>query len=204
MSPMRRIILGVALGAAGMTTGACGLFETRDPVEPLPPVAGCRPLTGGPIAAVIPNIEDWYGRLSGLTCYNSMLDTTFFAFHPDVQDSTQAPVGQYDGWDELVEETVNSAIASQQDFMEVDFIQEYATAIISIDQRVQVRFLEYQLRVSFRPVLPALPDTVRYSGLADITFRQGGDGQWKIGDWVDRRGSTGDPTWGILRGDNRP
>lgn len=203
MNAMRRIVLGVALGVVGAAAGGCGLFDTRDPEEPPPPVAGCRPLTGGPIAAVIPNIEDFYGRGSSATCYISMLDTTF-AFHPDVQDSTQATVGRYDGWDEVVEETVNSAIGSRQDFMEVDFIQEYATAIISTDQRTQVRFLEYQLRVSYTPLPPALPDTVRYSGLADITFRQGDDGQWKIGDWVDRRGSTGDPTWGILRGDNRP
>lgn len=200
MGAMRKIILGAALGAACVAAGACGLFETRDPLEPPPPVQGCRPLTGGPIPAVIPNIEDFYGRPSGLTCYNSVLDTAFI-FHPDQQDSSQAlPDTPYDGWDEVVEVNVNASIASLQDFMEVDFIQEYATAVISPDQTAQVRFLEYQLRVS----LQSAPDTVRYTGLADITFRRGADGQWKITDWVDRRGSVSDSTWGSFRREFRP
>ena len=75
-----------------LTAGACGLFETRTPEQPPPPTEeGCRSLTGL-TSAVVFNIEDFYGRGTGRTCYESMLDTSF-VFHPDPQDSSPRPPG---------------------------------------------------------------------------------------------------------------
>lgn len=198
MRRMRTAVWSALFVVAGVAVGACGLFETRNPAQPLPPASGCRPLTTGPTSAVVPNTEEFYGKAGGITCYNSVLDTSFI-FHPDPTDSSQAlPQTPYVGWDEIVEADVNSRIASQQDFMEVDFQSEYSPAIIASDQ--ETRFYQYQLRLSFT----SAPDTVRYTGLADLTFRRGADGQWKITDWVDHRGSVSDSTWGLLRGSQRP
>ncbi len=134
MPRMREFALGVVVTAACAFVGACGLFETREPNKPPPPVSGCRALTGGPNAAVIPNIEDFYGRVSAATCYNSTLDDSF-AFHPDPLDSSQAlPQTPFIGWDEVVEKGVNLNIANVVDFMEVQFQGEYASPVISTDQ----------------------------------------------------------------------
>lgn len=199
MRKARTILLSAAVCLAAGFIGACGLFDTREPLEPPPPVSGCRALTGGPTLAVIPNIEDFYGRTSGATCYNSLVDTSFL-FHPDAQDSSVAlPETPYIGWDEVVEGRVNSNIANAQDFMEVDFLSEYSSAIISPDQTTEVRFYDYQLRIS----LQTAPDTLRFTGLADITFHRGADGQWKMTGWVDHRGAVNDSTWGSLRREYR-
>jgi hypothetical protein len=142
---------------------------------------------------VIPNTEDFYGRPGGITCFNSLIDTSFL-FHADVLDSAQAlPETPFIAWDEIVEERVNSSLANDQDFMEVDFPDQYSTANTSPD--VEVRFYDYQLRLRFK----SAPDTVRFTGRADLTFRRGADGQWRITDWVDHRGSVSDSTWGSLR-----
>ena len=198
MRSARAILWGTAIAGISFAIGACGLFETRKPTKPAPPTTGCRPLTSSPTMAVIPNVEDFYGRTGGITCYSSVLDTSF-VFHPDPQDSAQAlPQTPYVGWDELVEADVNSRIASQQDFMEVDFQFEYAPAIIATNQ--ETRFYPYQVRLSFT----GSPEIVRYAGKADLTFRRGNDGQWRITDWVDHRSTVTDSTWGLLRATERP
>ena len=198
MRSARAVLWGVAIIWITLAIGACGLFETRKPTKPAPPTTGCRPLTSSPTMAVIPNVEDFYGRPGGVTCYSSLLDTSF-VFHPDPQDSAQAlPQTPYVGWDEVVEADVNSRIASQQDFMEVDFQFEYAPAIIATNQ--ETRFYPYQVRLSFT----GSPQIVRYAGKADLTFRRGNDGQWRITDWVDHRSTVTDSTWGLLRATERP
>jgi hypothetical protein len=192
---LNTVLLRAAILAGGTALAACSLFETRDPLEPPPPVEGCRALTGGPNAAVIPNVEDFYARVSDLTCYYSTLDTSFI-FHPDAIDSSDAlPQTPFVNWDDDVEKSVASNIANVADFMEVDFQGEYSSPIISPDQTTEVRFYNYQLRLS----LQSAPDTVRFTGQADLTFHRGADGQWKITDWVDRRGGVADSTWGFLR-----
>jgi hypothetical protein len=174
---------------------SCGLFEPREPNRPPPLPSGCRSLTGS--LAIFANIEDpsvGYGRVSGLTCYGSMLDTSF-VFHADPQDSAQAlPLTPFIGWDETIESRVNSGVASDQDFIQVQFLDEYANPIFP-DQSTEIRFREYMIRFSSK----SLPDTLRFTGLADMTFRRGTDGQWRITDWVDHRGSVNDSTWGLLR-----
>jgi hypothetical protein len=189
------MLLRTAVLAACTAVAACSLFETRDPVEPPPPAEGCRPLTGGANAAVIPNVEDFYARVSGATCFNSTLDTSFI-FHPDAIDSSDAlPQTPFIDWNDDVEKDVAANIANVADFIEVDFQGEYASPVISPDQTTEVRFYDYQLRLS----LISASDTVRFTGQADLTFHRGADGQWKITDWVDRRGGVADSTWGFLR-----
>jgi len=198
MRRIRAIVWCGFVAAVSLAAGGCGLFDTRNAAKPETPTEGCRPLTSGPTIAVIPNVEEFYGRSGAVTCYNSMVDSSF-VFHPDPQDSSQAlPQTPYVGWDETVEQDVNSRIASQQDFMKVDFQAEYAAAIISTNQ--EIRFYPYELRLS----LTSSPDTVRYTGRADLTFKRGTDGQWRITDWVDHRGSVSDSTWGLLRATERP
>ena len=183
--------------AACLMVGACGLFETRTPEQPPPPPEGCRPLTSGTLAVVL-NIEDFYGRLSGRTCYVSTLDTSF-VFHPDPQDSSQfLPSTPFDAWDEVVEGQVNESIASVQKFIQVDFIDEYANAIISTDQNTEQRFWNYELRL-----VVTAPDTLRFTGKADLTLHRGNTGEWRITSWVDHRGGVTDSTWGFLRGSSR-
>jgi hypothetical protein len=194
-----RWIRRAALVAACMVAGACGLFETRTPEQPPPPTEGCRPLTSGTLAVVL-NIEDFYGRLSGRTCYVSTLDTSF-VFTPDPQDlSLFLPDTPFAGWDENVEGEVNQSIANEQKFIDVDFISEYASAIISTDQNTEQRFWDYQVRVAFQTP----PDTLRFTGRADLTLHRQSNGEWKITSWVDHRaGAAVDSTWGRLRGSQR-
>ena len=176
-------------------SASCGLFETGDPQGPDIPIQDCRPLTSTAFATL--NVEDAYGRNELATCYTSMLDTTF-VFHPDAQDSLQNP-DPFAGWDEQVETGHNSRIATLQTFLVVDFKVEYQAPIISPDFNTEIRFYEYELRVA----LSSAPDTARYTGFADITFRRGTDGQWRIIDWADHRGMVSDSTWGLLRSNNR-
>ena len=187
-------LLGSALAAGSVS---CGLFETREPNEPPVPVENCRPLTSTVFVTL--NVEESYGRVSGTTCYNSMLGEPF-QFHPDPQDSLQNP-DAYVGWDENVEIAHNSKVALLQPLIRADFIREYATVIRSDDLKTETRFWEYALRVTFP--LPMDTTATRYTGLADITFHQGADGQWKIIDWADHRGSVSDSTWGLFRGTQR-
>jgi hypothetical protein len=144
------------------------------------------------------NTEDFYGRLSGRTCYTSMLDDSFL-FTPDPQDvSIFLPDTTFAGWDESVEAQVNESIANVQKFIHVDFIDEYANAIISTDQNTEQRFWNYQLRLVLTP-----PDTLRFTGKADLTLHRGNTGEWRIKNWVDHRGGVTDSTWGFLRGSSR-
>jgi hypothetical protein len=194
MSMRRVLILGtLCLGVGALS---CGLFEPRKPNRPPPLPSGCRSLTGGSVA-IIANIEDdsvGYGRLGGLSCYSSMLDPSFI-FHADPQDSSADPA-PYIGWDQTVESRVNTSIASDQSFIEVLFLGEYANAIFP-NSDTEIRFRDYQVRIQSKKQL-STPDTLRFAGLADLTFHRGIDGQWRITDWVDHRGAS-DSTWGYLR-----
>ena len=189
--------LGILILVLTAGSVSCGLFDTRDPAEPEPPTQDCRPLMSS--IAVTLNVEDSYGRNSLTTCYNSLLGDSFL-FHPDPQDSLQTP-DLFLGWDEVVESGHNSRVATQQTFIQVDFPAEYDSVIISPDQKTKTHFYEYVLRVAG---LENNPDTLRYTGLADITFQLGTDGQWRMIDWADHRGSVSDSTWGLLRSNQRP
>ena len=190
----RAAVIALCLGMG------CGLFETRTPEQPPPPSeGGCRPLTSGTLEVVL-NVEDFYGRESGRTCYVSTLDDSF-VFTPDPQDvSLFVPSTPFAGWDETVEAQVNQALAIQQKFIHVDFTSEYASAIISPDQNTEQRFWDYQIRVAYQAPF----DTLRFTGRADLTLHRTSTGEWKITSWVDHRaGAAVDSTWGRLRGSLR-
>lgn len=185
--------------AIAIVMGGCGLFETRTPEQPPPPTEGCRSTsgTGGPLAVVL-NIEEFYGRSSGTTCYSNTIDPTF-AFHPDPQDSSQfLPQVPFIEWNDSVEVSVNSEISRVQRFIQVDFIDEYESPIFSTDQNTQTHFWNYEIRLAYVP-----SDTLRFTGKADLTLQRGSNGEWKITAWIDHRGGPTDSTWGFLRGSNR-
>jgi len=122
-------------------------------------------------------------------------------FTPDPQDvSLFLPDSTFAGWDEVVEAQVNQNIANVERFIEVDFISEYASAIISPDLNTEQRFWDYQVRAAFQ----SPPDTLRFTGRADLTLHRQNTGEWKITNWVDHRaGAAVDSTWGRLRGSFR-
>jgi hypothetical protein len=97
-----------------------------------------------------------------------------------------------------VEVRVNGNIANRQDFISVG-LTDRGGEIISPDSETELRFYDYLVRISFK----LSPDTLRYTGVADITFHRGTDGQWRMTAWSDHRGVVNDSTWGLLRGDHR-
>jgi len=124
-----------------------------------------------------------------------MLDASF-AFHPDAADSNDAlPDTVYANWNRDIEVRDATNIARNATFHVASFDSEYAARVISADQRTQVRFYAYHLIIHASQVAP---DTL-FRGLADITFFQGGDAQWHITNWVDKRDGSGARTWGYLR-----
>lgn len=191
-----RSISHLAAAVIAAASLSCGLFDTRDPQEPDRPSADCRPLST--TTNVRLNVEDTYGRSDLTTCYNSMLGDSF-VFHPDPQDSLQNPLA-FAGWDDQVEIDTNLRIATLQDSIEVDFTGEYQQHL-EPDQNTEVRFYDYLLRV--HDFAEGDTTLARYTGRADITLRRGADGQFKIIDWADHRGSESDSTWGLLRSTNR-
>jgi hypothetical protein len=187
-------VLLPAIFLVSQMTG-CGLFEPRDP----------RPGGGGPSVncatpnspdSVVSNVVDHYADLASVSCYTDMLDPSF-AFHPDVADSNELRPGDtaYVNWTRDVESRNARNIAADATFHVASFDSEYAARFISADQRTQIHFYAYHLIIRAPDVAP---DTL-FQGLADITFFQGGDAQWHITDWVDRRDGSGARTWGYLR-----
>ena len=102
-------------------------------------------------------------------------------------------------WTKAVESRDAREIAAKTTFRSVNFDSEYAVRVTSTDQRTQIRFYAYRV-ILHAPQIS--PDTL-YQGRADITFFEGGDGQWHITSWVDKRDGSGERTWGYLRRINR-
>jgi len=145
---------------------------------------------------VVANVLNHYAELAGVSCYTDMLDSAF-AFHPDFTDSVEAGGTVYGSWTKSVEQTDATLLARNATFHAVVFDSEYAARVISADQRTQVRFYAYHLIIRERSP-QAAPDTL-FRGLADISFFQGGDAQWHITNWADKRDGSGARTWGYLR-----
>jgi len=125
-----------------------------------------------------------------------MLDASF-AFHPDATDSNEIAPGDtsYVHWTRDIESRDARNVAADATTRLVSFDGEYASRVISADQRTQIRFYNYHLILHASQVAP---DTL-FQGLADITFFQGDDAQWHITSWVDKRDGSGARTWGYLR-----
>jgi len=186
---------------------SCGLFATRDPVQPSGSQFPC--LTLSSPDNVVTNILQAYGQTDGLGCYVSTLadfvSTTEpgFRFHPDPTDSSEAPAGQYDSWTKTVEERVaeNIANSARRDSFRLTFKLPYET--ITSQPDLVIRRYTYEMRFNDSATPPAITDSL-FQGLAEISIRRAG-GVWQITDWVDRRdpGGTTTLTWGYLRGSYR-
>jgi hypothetical protein len=190
---IRRLAFGAVVLA--LLAVGCGLFKPRDPVEIPggPSVCSlCLDRTGA--NSVEANVQRTYGSDSCLTCYSDGLDESF-AFHPDPTDSVQLP-GKFDNWNYDVESRVANGIASDTVFVTAVFDSEY-TSRSTPNQSTEIRGYAYHV------VVRTTADSVRYQGLADITYHQGSDALWRITTWVDKRDGSGLPTWGQLRADYR-
>jgi len=184
------VVLLLALAAG------CGLFKPRDPRPGGGPGVHCA--TPNSPDSVVANVLNHYAEFAGVSCYADQLDTAF-VFRPDFTDSVEAGGTIFAGWTKSVETTDANLLARNVTFHAVSFDSEYAARVISADARTQVRFYAYHLTIHEpAATAKAAPDTL-FSGLADITFFQGGDAQWHITNWTDKRDGSGARTWGYLR-----
>jgi hypothetical protein len=193
LRPLALTAVLLALLAVG-----CGLFKPRDPVKSPggPSVCSlCLDRTG--VNRVETNVQQTYGSDSCLTCYTDGLDPSF-AFHPDPTDSVQlSDPTKFINWNYDVESRVANGIASDTVFVTAVFDSEYFSRSTP-DQFTEIRRYAYHVIVRTRA------DSVRYQGLADITYRQNPtDALCRITTWVDKRDGSGLPTWGLLRADYR-
>lgn len=181
------VVILLIVGMSG-----CGLFQTRTIKPGGGPGVPCA--TPNSPDDVVSNVVQNYARLSGLTCYTSMLDPVFL-FHPDGSDSNEAPPGTYLNWTRDVESRVSSTLAADDTFGVAVLDSEYAERVV-VDTRTQIRFYNYHLILH---ASRTQPDTL-FRGLSDITFHEGADLRWRITDWVDKRDGSGLRTWGYARG----
>jgi hypothetical protein len=182
------IVLLTLIQLAGMS--GCGLFKPRDPDPGGGGASDC--LTPNAPDNALTNVVRHYGIVTGITCYSSMLDSSF-AFHPDVTDSIEALPGIFSGWNRDVETTDAANVAGDSTFSVASLDSQYAVAVLSPDQRTLTRFYAYHLIAH-----SSKPDTL-YRGHADLTLFQSGNGEWHITTWVDHRDGSGARTWGYLR-----
>ena len=186
------LIRGVILAFVVLVAG-CGLFSPRDPRPG--GGAGVNCLTPNSPNDVVSNILSNYGSLPGVTCYASMIDTSF-TFHPDDRDSTDAGTDTvYAHWTRDIEVRVAGNIAADDTSHLVVFDSTYANSVISPGPpRTELRFYAYHINIH----AAQSPDTL-YQGRAEITFTQGSDAQWRVTNWKDQRDTSGFRTWGYLR-----
>jgi len=192
---MRLLVVSAALCVTLPIASGCGLFEPRDPVKG-GTISSCIQLTAADSAQA--TIQRSYGDPAGVTCYTGALDASF-AFHPDPTDSiedSQSNPAIYSNWNLSVESRVAINLSADAAFCEAVFDSEVAPRNISSDGKIQTRFYAYHLNFRSR----ADTTLAHYQGLTDITFQQGqGDALWRITTWVDKRDTSGNPTWGRLR-----
>ena len=194
----------VVLGLTGPLS--CGLFDTRDPVEPSGSQFPCLSLTV--TDNVVTNILQAYGHPDGLGCYVSTLADFIstaqpgFRFHPDPTDSIEDTNNSYDNWTKSIEERVaaNIANSARQDSFRLT-LQFKTTITDQLD--LVIRQYSYEIRFNDTATTNALPDSV-FQGLAELSIVRT-NGLWQITDWVDRRdpGGTTTRTWGYLRAGKR-
>jgi hypothetical protein len=181
----------------------CGLFEPRTPkiasVIPPPPC-----LVRLDPDSVLKNIRVHYAR--GGDCYPSQLADSVsetlsgFHFYPDVQDSLQIlPRNPFAGWNKGVEKSVTQNILATVDTIVVKFDSTYAPTFTSPGSPTRKTFYySYHLLVVTAP-----GDTTQYQGQAELTMVLP-TSTWSLESFRDHRDTSGRPTWGILRANNRP
>jgi hypothetical protein len=181
-----------------LLSAGCGLFKPRDPVRVGGGSSCSICLARSTANNVEANVQQTYGSDSCLSCYTDGLDASF-AFHPDPTDIIQSDSTIFANWNYNVESRVAANIAADTVFVTAVFDSEYAPRSI-VDQplpRRETRYYAYHVWVYTQS------DSVRYQGLADVTYQESSDALWRITTWVDKRDGSGLQTWGLLRRDYR-
>jgi hypothetical protein len=186
---------GFLLLAAGVfPLGACGLFETREPIIS----TGSESLWVSPTTPqiVVDNLEAAF-EASNFTDYARAL-TQDFVFHADDSDVAQMAIDRpgemvYDGWTRDVEAQTAEIIRGPVDDLSLSLVA-FDEDIVGSD-----RLLKYQYTLT----LTTGTQVDQRSGEAWLLIRQEPSGEWFIYDWEDIASSTTDMSWGLLKGQNR-
>ena len=81
-----------------------------------------------------------------------------------------------------MEGQVNERIGNVQKFIQVDFVDEYASAVISTDQRTEQRFWNYELRLLLKP--PRIRCASRVKQTSRSTVGTPGSGRSRTGSTI--------------------
>ena len=186
---MAGVLCCMALGGV-----ACGLFESRTPMDPGANTFPCASLDLP--SNVFENIRKSFGRGDGLGCYTSSFDATFF-FHGDPADSSFFPT-QFTNWDKSVEDQTSQAVANDASDVAVTF--KGVPENVTMDPDLEIWRYTYEIVYAGS----AIPDTL-FQGIAELTIRRSTSGLWQITEWFDRRDPAGTTTrtWGYLRSSYR-
>jgi hypothetical protein len=203
----RRFRPQAVLTALLVVVVGCGLFEPRQPhqITVLPPPLPCR-VRSNP-DSVLENIVVQYGKATD--CYASQLaDSTDptqagFHFYPDAQDyateNNPPSPNPFDGWNQGVEISVTQFIATRIASISLSFDSSYAAPTTSTNPTRETRYLYYHLRV-----VSTAGDSTRYQGQAELTMLLGqNQTSWALETFRDHRDTSGLPTWGIFRAQER-
>jgi len=162
---------------------SCGLFETRDPEEPVGKVNWNHyPIT--PLQT-LDNLKYAYDYNENVDRYGSILSSDF-EFHFDSQDVQDYNLPVY--WGKDMETEMRSLIDKNMD-LELQIIEE-KDDIIQSDNAVLYR--DYEL------LLTRENETSVFSGSMTLYIRRDSDGFWRIYQWEDFR-TDNDTTWGRLK-----
>jgi hypothetical protein len=193
---LTRGALSLALLAVACGGTACGLFESRDPMDPGTDTFPCASLENP--NNVFENLRKSFGQGAGLGCYTATFDPTFY-FHGDPTDSTDAP-DSFEDWTKTVEEQVSQGVANDADPLEVAVTYKGLPEVVTSTPDLEIRRYTYEIVYA----ASAIPDTL-FQGIAEITIRRSTTGLWQITEWFDRRDPAGTTTrtWGFLRASYR-
>ncbi len=194
----RTLFLLLALAAACLASGGCGLFETRNPQPP-----------GEPGVAWIPPTEpetlfvDLKNSMEGkvLANFQRCFVDTGFVFHPDPSDSVELfdalKRDVFADWNLDVELAVAQNIFDEAGTIKLTLTSRDAPVFVSPEERIY--YFKYELQILYK-----IGSAETFRGLADFDVRSVG-GLWYIQMWLDKR----DPdysalrTWGNYKGTKR-
>jgi hypothetical protein len=178
----------------GLMAGVGCIFEARTPIVG----EGQRSFWEPPTTpeTIVRNLETAFEN--GIFNDYARALTEDFVFRPDGADSVQIELERpgleiFVGWNREVETETAQAIKDPADSVDVVFTL-FSDELIGDDH---LRKEDYVV------TLFQGGSEVTYEGQAWFSIRQIG-GEWFIYEWEDVRTSQGAPTWGLLKGRNRP
>ncbi len=182
-------LLGL-LSAAG-----CLFFEPRDPEVGEGEESRWQPPVTPQL--IVTNLEVAFEN----AIFNDYLRalTLDFSFRPDGADSAQLEIelpglGVFTNWTREVDEQVASSIVASADSVALDF-ETGTEENIGNDRLLKKRYLLTLIRPS---------GNTTFQGEAWFHVREVSGGEWYIYHWEDVRTGSGNPSWGLLKGRNRP